>query len=64
VFILDFEKNRIIAVQAIHDNFDFNKLVYDVLEPESTNEKGSCTPSRKLVYKKGTTHPEWIEVCE
>ena len=64
IFILDFEKNRIIAVQAIHDNFDFNKLVYDVLEPESTNEKGSCTPSRKLVYKKGTNHPEWIEVCE
>lgn len=64
MFILDFEKNRIIAVQAIHDNFDFNKLVYDFLEPESADEKISCTPSRKLVYKKGTNIPEWVEVCE
>ena len=64
MFILDFEKNRIIAVQAIHDNFDFNKLVYDFLEPESADEKVSCAPSRKLVYKKGTNIPVWVEVCE
>jgi len=31
IFVIDFEKDRIIAIQAIHDNFNFKKLVYDVL---------------------------------
>ena len=31
IFVIDFEKGRIIAIQAIHDNFNFKKLVYDVL---------------------------------
>jgi hypothetical protein len=32
VFILDFDKDRIIAMQAIHDNFNFRKLVYNFLK--------------------------------
>ena len=31
IFVIDFEKDRIIAIQAIHDNFNFKTLVYDVL---------------------------------
>jgi hypothetical protein len=31
IFVLDFERERIIAIQAIHDNFNFKKLVFDVL---------------------------------
>ena len=31
IFVLDFERDRIIAIQAIHDNFNFKKLVFDVL---------------------------------
>ena len=34
LFILDFEKDRIIAIQAIHDNFNFRKLVYEKLSEE------------------------------
>ena len=34
IFVLDFERNRIIAIQAIHDNFNFRKLVYDKLKEE------------------------------
>ena len=63
-FTLDFEMNRIIAIQAIHDNYDFYKLIYKYLKTDSFDENVKCTPSRQLVYKKGTTHPEWIEVCE
>ena len=32
VFILDPDKDRIIAMQAIHDNFNFRKLVYNFLK--------------------------------
>jgi hypothetical protein len=32
IFVIDFEKGRIIAIQAIHDNFNFETLVYDVLK--------------------------------
>ena len=31
IFVIDFETDRIIAIQAIHDNFNFKTLVYDVL---------------------------------
>ena len=31
IFVIDFERERIIAIQAIHDNFNFKKLVFDVL---------------------------------
>ena len=31
IFVLDFERDRIIAIQAIHENFNFKKLVFDVL---------------------------------
>ena len=31
IFVLDFERDRVIAIQAIHDNFNFKKLVFDVL---------------------------------
>ena len=31
IFVIDFERDRIIAIQAIHDNFNFKTLVYDVL---------------------------------
>jgi len=34
IFVIDFEKGRIIAIQAIHDNFNFKKLVYDVLNDD------------------------------
>ena len=32
IFVIDFEKGRIIAIQAIHDNFNFETLVYNVLQ--------------------------------
>ena len=32
IFVIDFEKGRIIAIQAIHDNFNFETLVYDALK--------------------------------
>jgi len=32
IFVIDFEKGRIIAIQAIHDNFNFETLVYNVLK--------------------------------
>jgi hypothetical protein len=32
IFVIDLEKGRIIAIQAIHDNFNFETLVYDVLK--------------------------------
>ena len=32
VFAIDFDKDRIIAMQAIHDNFNFRKLVYNFLK--------------------------------
>ena len=31
IFVIDFEREKIIAIQAIHDNFNFKKLVFDVL---------------------------------
>ena len=34
IFVLDFERDRIIAIQAIHDNFNFKKLVFDVLNDD------------------------------
>ena len=34
IFVLDFERERIIAIQAIHDNFNFKKLVFDVLNDD------------------------------
>jgi hypothetical protein len=34
IFVLDFERDRIIAIQAIHDNFDFRKLVYEILKKD------------------------------
>ena len=34
IFIIDFERDRIIAIQAIHDNFNFKKLVFDVLNDD------------------------------
>jgi hypothetical protein len=37
VFILDFEKDRIIAIQAIHDNFNFDRLVSKVLNESPQN---------------------------
>ena len=32
IFIIDFERDRIIAIQAIHDDFNFETLVYNVLQ--------------------------------
>lgn len=32
IIVLDFEKDRAIAIQAIHDDLDFKKLVLDVLK--------------------------------
>ena len=37
IFVIDFEKGRIIAIQAIHDNFNFETLVYDVLKNDQFN---------------------------
>jgi hypothetical protein len=34
IFVIDFERERIIAIQAIHDNFNFKKLVFDVLNDD------------------------------
>ena len=34
IFVLDFERDRVIAIQAIHDNFNFKKLVFDVLNDD------------------------------
>jgi hypothetical protein len=34
IFVIDFERDRVIAIQAIHDNFNFEKLVYDVLSKD------------------------------
>jgi hypothetical protein len=34
IFVIDFERERIIAIQAIHDNFNFKKLVFDVLNED------------------------------
>ena len=34
IFVIDFEREKIIAIQAIHDNFNFRKLVYDVLNKD------------------------------
>ena len=34
IFVIDFEREKIIAIQAIHDNFNFKKLVFDVLNDD------------------------------
>jgi hypothetical protein len=34
IFVIDFEREKIIAIQAIHDNFNFKKLVFDVLNED------------------------------
>ena len=34
IIIIDFEREKIIAIQAIHDNFNFKKLVFDVLNDD------------------------------
>jgi hypothetical protein len=34
IFVIDFEREKIIAIQAIHDNFNFQKLVFDVLNED------------------------------
>ena len=31
IIVVDFEKDRVIAIQAIRDNFNFKKLVFDVI---------------------------------
>ena len=34
IIVIDFEREKIIAIQAIHDNFNFKKLVFDVLNDD------------------------------